>query len=612
MRRCLSRATLLVGMLLAFPASAQFIYQGELRIDETRHSGQVDLVIALYDVPTGGVARTTQTFTGVAVEDGRFSVPVELDATALGSDDARYAEIRVREAGVGGYTALVPRVPLRPAPYAITTRHVRDAGIGAASIASSAVGSEALGPAAAVTGNFGDASVTSTKLATATITGADIGDATLPAGEFAISFPSTLVAVQSGFGLSGGNQVGSTTLNVDDTQIQRRVAGVCPLGETVSGFRQDGSVLCEPLPGATLITTVQSGGDVGMYSQIAISHGSPVIAYRAGVSTVRLIRCGNRACSSSAGSTVLNSFNGGLFIDLATDPDDDPLIAWRRDGAGLTFVRCNAADCANPLVVEQFTQGTHPSVGHPNGGTLGVPVMIYASESGITGDLFFARCGSLFCTDGFAPAEAIDVTGTKLGAWNAVAFDLQFRPMISYYVQDSGSLRYARCSNAACDTLPNPVVIDAPATADVGAYSDIALSTAGQPMISYHDATQGTLRYALCLSADCSGTIILRTLDDPANQVGSHTSIARGSDNMPIISYYDATAGNLKVAHCSNTACNPATGTITVTTVDDGAGNDVGQWSSIAIGDDGLPVISYYDATAGDLKVARCGNVRCD
>ena len=38
---------------------------------------------------------------------------------------------------------------------------------------------------------------------------------------------------------------------------------------------------------------------------------------------------------------------------------------------------------------------------------------------------------------------------------------------------------------------------------------------------------------------------------------------------------------------------------------------DVGSYSSVTIGTDGLPVISYYDATNGDLKVARCSNPYC-
>jgi hypothetical protein len=34
--------------------------------------------------------------------------------------------------------------------------------------------------------------------------------------------------------------------------------------------------------------------------------------------------------------------------------------------------------------------------------------------------------------------------------------------------------------------------------------------------------------------------------------------------------------------------------------------------ASITIGGDGLGVISYYDATNADLKVAHCGDSQCD
>jgi hypothetical protein len=37
----------------------------------------------------------------------------------------------------------------------------------------------------------------------------------------------------------------------------------------------------------------------------------------------------------------------------------------------------------------------------------------------------------------------------------------------------------------------------------------------------------------------------------------------------------------------------------------------VGEFPSIAIGADGLPVIAYRDLTNADLKAAKCANVFC-
>ena len=93
------------------------------------------------------------------------------------------------------------------------------------------------------------------------------------------------------------------------------------------------------------------------------------------------------------------------------------------------------------------------------------------------------------------------------------------------------------------------------------------------------------------------------TVVDSTDSVGLYTSIAIGTDNNPVISYSDATNFDLKVAHCGNISCLGAN-FITL----DSAG-PVGIYTSIAIGSDNNPVISYWDGANGDLKVVVDGIV---
>ncbi|GAI49825.1 unnamed protein product, partial [marine sediment metagenome] len=54
------------------------------------------------------------------------------------------------------------------------------------------------------------------------------------------------------------------------------------------------------------------------------------------------------------------------------------------------------------------------------------------------------------------------------------------------------------------------------------------------------------------------------------------------------------------VAKCNSADCT----SVSTITVD--SGGDVGEYTSIAIGTDGYPVISYHDNNLEALKVAKC------
>jgi predicted regulator of Ras-like GTPase activity (Roadblock/LC7/MglB family) len=98
---------------------------------------------------------------------------------------------------------------------------------------------------------------------------------------------------------------------------------------------------------------------------------------------------------------------------------------------------------------------------------------------------------------------------------------------------------------------------------------------------------------------------------DPSGSVNFYTSITIGGDGLPIISCYDANSGNLKVIHCNDVAC--AGQDESVTTVDPAAEN-VGFTSAIAIGRDGLPIVSYQEDNPlgnASLRVAHCNDPAC-
>jgi hypothetical protein len=147
-------------------------------------------------------------------------------------------------------------------------------------------------------------------------------------------------------------------------------------------------------------------------------------------------------------------------------------------------------------------------------------------------------------------------------------------------------------ARSSLDTTNNP-----------GQYNSTTIGTDGLALISHHYGTGGDLRVTHCSNTAC--TAATTSTVDSIGFVGLYTSITIGADGLGLISYYDVTNSALKVAHCNNTACTSAT----TSTLD--SPNDVGWYSSITIGADGLGLISYYDNTNLDLKVAHCSDTAC-
>ena len=157
----------------------------------------------------------------------------------------------------------------------------------------------------------------------------------------------------------------------------------------------------------------------------------------------------------------------------------------------------------------------------------------------------------------------------------------------SYYDSAGNDLVYAVHGPGGFWTSSSVDVIGTPSSVDYVRAPD------GVEHIAYYEQRSGDLWYAR--HAPGAATWDLSTVE-ATNNVGAAPSLALGPGDTVHVSYYDATARDLKHAW------RVGAGAWTIEAVD--SAGDAGQTSSLSISPDGTLGIAYFDATEDDLEWA--------
>lgn len=138
-----------------------------------------------------------------------------------------------------------------------------------------------------------------------------------------------------------------------------------------------------------------------------------------------------------------------------------------------------------------------------------------------------------------------------------------------------------------------------------GWYTDITIGTDGLPVISYFDSYYMRLETAHCLDISCVESTNQIPIEEPSSQTGFYSSMAIGIDSLPVISFYVPPASALWITHCLDPSCSNAT----YHEID--SDEDIGKYSSITIGPDGNPIVSFFNETNSNLQIAHCNLPDC-
>jgi len=334
------------------------------------------------------------------------------------------------------------------------------------------------------------------------------------------------------------------------------------------------------------------------------------LALTAGV----FVSAGDRADAVGGNTITAPDTDGvGYFVSLALDSSGNPVVSYWNDGPpdtgrDLKVLRCDDANCAGSgeSVKSPDTAG---DVGYYTSLALdasGNPVVsYYAAYPNL--DLKVVHCNDANCAGGDESITAPDSTG-DVGYFTSLALDAVGNPVVSYYDNyPNYDLKVLHCNDANCaggdESITSPDTVGR-----VGYTTSLALDAVGNPVVSYWDETNADLKVLHCNDANCAGDDESITSPDTVGRVGYSSSLALDSAGDPVVSYYYENYADLKVLHCNDVNC--AGGDESMTSLDAG-GEDVGQYTSLALDAAGNPVVSYSDLTKRDLKVAHCGDPTC-
>ncbi|HEV8359455.1 MAG TPA: hypothetical protein VGR28_03265 [Candidatus Thermoplasmatota archaeon] len=514
----------------------------------------------------------------------------------------------------------------------VDTDMVLDGTLESADIANGALTAAKIADGAITSAKVADSAVTSVKITDGAVTAADI-DATAVQRRIAgscnagnairainqdgtvtceaLTGNGDITAVAAGTGLTGGGQSGDITISLTtptSTSLGGVKATTCATGHVVTAVTTAGDAGCAvdrwwltgSVPRANKLATVDATGDVGQYASLTVGENAlPVIAYYDATNgDLKVAACAALACDAGTTISTLDSTgNVGREASIAIGLDGKPVVAYRDLTNGdLKVAKCGNAACSAGTAITSVDTagdvGRHVSIAI---GTDGFPAIAY--EDVTNSDLKVAKCGNAACSAGNT-VTTVDSAGI-VGGHTSIAIGPDGFPVISYADNTNNDLKVAKCGNAACsagNTLTAVYVNSA------GSSTSIAIGSTGTPVIAYQTG-QGP-RVTRCGNAACTAG---NTFVDPLQGLGDTPgdfSLVLASDGLPFVAYYETAGADLKVLKCSDTGCSAGN---TATAVD--TTGTVGEHASATLGADELPIVAYYDATNGDLRMAKLANV---
>lgn len=574
-RFCRTAKTIFLALACAGPLHAQtlgaaFSYQGQLMDSGVPANGLYDLQACLFD----GLVSTTLLACAAANEDvpvagGLFSVALDF-GTAPFVGQQRYLELRVRQgASSGSFTVLSPRQLIRALPEALRANSAPWTGLSAV-------------PAGFVDGvdNIGVSSVSAgTGLSGGTITSA--GTIAIAAG----GVNATMIAPGA---------VGAAHINT--AQVQSRVSGSCGDGEYFRGINGDGSLDCELLP-VNFDRVVDSSGDVGKYVSLALrSDGRPVLAYHEDDNgALRLYDCADPACANGTRRTLDSANDVGEDTSVAIGPSGFPVVVYRD----VTGQALKLYDCANTACSSGTPRTLDSSVNVAQRSTamaLRADGRAFIAYYDLSNSVLKAYdCANENCSSG-----AVRSFSGVVPSGVSVAIRSDGRPLIAVGGNAGAGtlLRLVDCNDVACTSW---------ATRALGAVSvafpALAIRADGRPLLASAGVGQQLTAYdcadVLCathvrtfLAASPSAALSLKLRGNGFAMIANGRSIA-------------ADASDLRVFDCANSGCSSGSSRTVV------GNGDFGTYVALALRGDGRPVLAFYDALNGDLRLRVCANPEC-
>lgn len=345
---------------------------------------------------------------------------------------------------------------------------------------------------------------------------------------------------------------------------------------------------------------LDSVGNVGEHTSIAIrDDGLPIISYFDVTNAdLKAYACADSACTTGAAHVLDSQFAVGRYTSIAIRANGLPIISYQSPTAdSLRAYDCTSADCSSGIVrfLDAGSVGTDSSVAIRVDGR---PIISYFDNANWALKIY--DCTTITCSSGIA--RTLTAGEGLVGTDTSIAIRLDGLPVISYRDYDNTALKLYTCSTEDCSSGSSRTL---DAIGDVGRYSSITIRADGRAIISYfNNATKDLMMYS-CSNIDCTaGT--KRSLDSLPSP-GWYTSIAIGVGGLPVISHFNNSGieQSLRVYVCMDINCVAG-----LSRELDAEGN-VGAYTSIAMRNDGLPIVSYHDVTNGNLKVYGCADTTC-